>query len=194
MPDNFQARPPRRSTQQAAYDHYPERTLRQPQKRSSGVTWVIIAVVVAAILGIGLIAVLALGMLWHRVRLQTDAAMEEATAQAVAVVADADKKEPAKKELTNKEKIIGTWELTKTDTPDVPPGVTFEFTKDGKFKVAAKINGQEGGYERTYTVDGDQINMKPGDPKTARIKKLTDAILVIEYDDGATDELKRKKK
>jgi uncharacterized protein (TIGR03066 family) len=194
MPDNFQTKPARWSSQQPAYDHYPEIHLQQPQKRGAGTLWPIIAVAVAAFIGIGLIAVLSLGMVWYRVQLN-DAAMGEATATAVAVAADVDKKEPAKKELPNKEKIIGTWELTKSAAPDAPPGVTYEFTKDGKFKVAAKINGMEGGYERPYTVDGDTIKLGgEGDPKGAKIKKLTETILVIDYGDGATDELKRKKK
>jgi uncharacterized protein (TIGR03066 family) len=194
MPDNFQAKPPRWSPQQAAYDHYPKLNLPQPQKRVSGTPWTIIAIAVAAFIGIGLIAVLSLVMVWYRVRLN-DAAMEEAVAQAVVAAADADKNEPLKKEPTNKEKIIGTWELTKSAAPDAPPGVTYEFTKDGKFKVTAKINGKEGGYERTYTVDADKINLGgEGDPKSAKIKKLTETILVLDYGDGATDELKRKKK
>jgi uncharacterized protein (TIGR03066 family) len=104
--------------------------------------------------------------------------------------------EPAK-EASNKDKIVGTWEVTKSK--DAPPGSTLEFTKDGKMKMTATVEGKPVTMEATYTVDGDKITnvMKTPDGKeakeTATITKLTDTELVTKDEKGKIDEFKRKK-
>jgi uncharacterized protein (TIGR03066 family) len=100
------------------------------------------------------------------------------------------KKEPAA--ASNKDKIIGVWEVTKS--ADAPPGATVEFTKDGKMKMTFAINGKEMSAEGSYTVEGDKVNSVGPDGKkdTATIKKLTESQLVVEDAKGKTDEYKKK--
>jgi uncharacterized protein (TIGR03066 family) len=95
---------------------------------------------------------------------------------------------------TYKEMIVGTWVLKKDENPQgAPPGSVVEFTKDGKLKFTAKIQGQEIKLERTYSVDGDKLTstMKTPDGKeqteTDTITKLTDKELVLK--DGKTQTL-----
>lgn len=112
--------------------------------------------------------------------------------------ASAEEKKP-----TNKEKIIGVWEVTKA-MPD--PGyakgayMTVEYTKDGKFKRTSALapGGKEKVEEGTYAVDGDKLTeMLPGKKEgmTLKITKLTDKALILEFgekDEKATFELKKK--
>ena len=96
------------------------------------------------------------------------------------------------KKATNKEKIVGTWELVKAATTDkmnvLPPvGANFEFTKDGKVKVSAKVGDKvvDGG-EGKYEVDGDTLKLILAADKieTSKIKTLTDKVLVVEDKNG----------
>lgn len=108
----------------------------------------------------------------------------------VAVAQGADKKEP-----TNKEKIVGVWEPTKGDS--LPKGATIEFTKDGKLKIAIKVEGKTITADGTYTVDGDKLTTVLKDEgkekkETVKIKKLTDKELVTEDSKGMVDEFKKK--
>jgi uncharacterized protein (TIGR03066 family) len=199
MPDDFQAEPPRRSSiPPSAYDRFTAVNFRKQENGTSTRLW---ARVIAFVVGGGLVTFF-LGMIWQQetatpaLKVRTSEFSERQkkldTGDKVVIRAEHRAAEE-KKEPSNKEKLIGTWEVTKS--ADAPAGTTIEFTKDGKFKVTAKVDGKEGGYERTYTVDEDTINFGgDGDPKTAMIKKLTETILVLDYGDGATDELKRYKK
>ena len=87
---------------------------------------------------------------------------------------------------TNKDKIVGTWELTfSSDPAGVPPGTTFEFTRDGKFKPTVTLGGQRVTGEGTYTVDGDNLETtsKRGFQEVKvkyRIVNLTDTQLKLE--------------
>ncbi|MCI0704355.1 MAG: hypothetical protein L0241_25125 [Planctomycetia bacterium] len=52
----------------------------------------------------------------------------------------------------NKELIIGTWEITYSDTKDIPVGTKLEFTANGKVKLTITVEGKEitvdaGGYK-----------------------------------------------
>jgi len=101
-----------------------------------------------------------------------------------------------KKEVPNKDKVIGIWEVTKSGS-GIPPGATFEFTKDGKLKVTIKADGKEVTVEGTYKVEGDTITSagpKGEKPDKNKIKKLTDTELVTEDEKGKVDEFKKKKK
>jgi uncharacterized protein (TIGR03066 family) len=97
------------------------------------------------------------------------------------------------KKETNKEKIVGTWELVKTVTGEktdtLPPGseITVEFTKDGKIITNLKLPGNAQTLKGIYEVDGDMLTSKIADEKpfTAKIKSLTDKELVIEQKKGA---------
>jgi uncharacterized protein (TIGR03066 family) len=98
---------------------------------------------------------------------------------------------PAPKAKANKEKIVGTWLLTKLPNGDPPAGYTAEFTKDGKVKST-------GDGEATYEVDGDRLTIHfvspDGQPrkKTGTIVTLTDKELQIR-DEGGVMEFTKKK-
>jgi uncharacterized protein (TIGR03066 family) len=109
--------------------------------------------------------------------------------------------------LSNKEKIIGTWEFVKSTggdpkDPAPPPGSTVEFTKDGKAKMTVKAGGQPVTVDATYTVDGDTLKLVMKGPPggkditdTMTITKLTDKELITEEKKGGkteTTELKKK--
>src|SRR5687767_4922434 len=57
-------------------------------------------------------------------------------------------------------KIVGTWEVTKNESGDVPVGGTAEFTKDGKLIVAGKKDGKEVKAEGTYKIEKDKLLTK----------------------------------
>ena len=100
---------------------------------------------------------------------------------------------------TNKEKIVGNWELVKTEEP-LPPGikVVVNFSKDGKMKVTATIRGMTRDQEGTYKVEGDKLHtaQKQGDKEmkeTDTIKALDDKQLITVNAKGQKTEFKRAK-
>jgi uncharacterized protein (TIGR03066 family) len=104
----------------------------------------------------------------------------------------ADTKEDVK---TNKDKLVGVWEVTKGET--APVGATVEFTKDGKMIVIIKDGDKTVKLDGTYTVEKDSITsvLKEEDKEhkeTVKIKKLTDKELVVEEEKGKTIEFKKK--
>jgi uncharacterized protein (TIGR03066 family) len=113
---------------------------------------------------------------------------------ALAGAAFAEEKKDDKK--SNKDKLVGVWEVTKGE--GAPAGATVEFTKDGKMLMNFKVNDKEVKIEGTYSVDGESIktSFKVEDKEikeTSKIKKLTDKELVIEDEKGKTEEFKKKK-
>jgi uncharacterized protein (TIGR03066 family) len=98
---------------------------------------------------------------------------------------------PAPKAKANKEKIIGSWQLTRLPNGDPPAGYTAEFTKDGKMKTT-------GDGEATYEVDGDRLTIRFTSPdgrprqKTGTIVKLTDKELQIKDESGVMEFTKKK--
>lgn len=115
--------------------------------------------------------------------------------------------ETSKPEASNKDKILGVWELTKA-SGDNPPGTTAEFTKDGKLKLTAKVQGKEMTMNAEYSLDGDKLTqtmlgpdgkpMKGGREgkemkETMTIVKLTDTELVTKDSKDKIDEFKKKK-
>jgi uncharacterized protein (TIGR03066 family) len=105
---------------------------------------------------------------------------------------------PPRKDAENKEKIVGTWELIKSE--DGPVGAVVDFTADGKLKVTVKDPGGEtlvlGG---TYAITGDKVTLTVKDPdgkeqkETGTITKLTDTEMVVKDEKGKIDEFKKKK-
>ena len=95
-----------------------------------------------------------------------------------------------KKEPTNREKIVGTWESK--------DGEVIEFAKDGKMKVSIKLGDKTITVDGTYTVEGDKLNISVKDDKekkeeTVTIKQLDDKVLVTVDKDKKEDKLTRKK-
>ena len=104
-----------------------------------------------------------------------------------------------KKDKTNKDKIVGNWELVKTDEP-LPPGIKIlvNFTKDGKMKVTATFMGMTKEQEGTYTVEGNKLmtTQKQGTVEkkdTDTIKTLDDKSLITVNAKGEKTEFKRAK-
>jgi uncharacterized protein (TIGR03066 family) len=104
------------------------------------------------------------------------------------------------KDKANKDKLVGTWVLEKPEKPKgLPSGATVEFTKDGKVKLTAKVEGRDINLEGTYSVDGDKLKTtsKDQDGKehtdTDTISKLTDKELVLK-NSKTDEELTFKKK
>ncbi len=100
------------------------------------------------------------------------------------------------KKESNKEKIVGKWQLVKSET-ETPPEAMMEFTKDGKLKISFKAGEKTITLDGTYEIDGDKISvkMKVGDEEkkdSGTIKTLTDKSLVIVDTKGKADEYKRK--
>jgi uncharacterized protein (TIGR03066 family) len=97
----------------------------------------------------------------------------------------------------NAKKIVGLWEVTKSE--GAPPGATVEFTKDGKLKVRAKLGDKELNIDGTYKVEGDKLDvtlMFDGKTikETNKIKKLTEQQMILEDEKGKVEEFKRIEK
>jgi uncharacterized protein (TIGR03066 family) len=103
-----------------------------------------------------------------------------------------------KKADTNKEKLVGSWEVVKADEGAPPVGTVVEFIKDGKMKVIHKKDDKEMTLEGTYTLDDEKVSivLKQEDKEikhTITIKKLTDTEFVAENEKGQKAEFKKKK-
>jgi uncharacterized protein (TIGR03066 family) len=104
---------------------------------------------------------------------------------------------------SNKEMILGTWELVKTSSGDLGGIVLqLEFTKDGKMKMNRVEDKQKTPvYEAKYKVEGEKEDKLPYESitegvdkkETLTIKKLTDKELTFVDDDGIVEEFKRVK-
>ena len=96
----------------------------------------------------------------------------------------------------NAKKLVGVWEVSKSDA--LLQGATIEFTKDGKMKLKAKFSDKEFIIDGTYKLKERQDYMVltfGGKTKEeiGTIKKLTDNELHVEDDKGKIDEYKRIK-
>jgi uncharacterized protein (TIGR03066 family) len=104
-----------------------------------------------------------------------------------------------KKADTNKEKVVGTWEVTKSEEGGPPVGTVITFSKDGKLKVVHKKDGKEETAEGTYKVEDDKLTVtvkhdEKEETHKVTIKKLTDTEFVGENEKGKTIECKKQKK
>lgn len=105
------------------------------------------------------------------------------------------------KNATNKEKIVGKWEMVKSKDAS-PAGSIFEFTKDAKVTLNLKADGKDAGkLEGKYEIDGNSIKvtlMLAGGKKgveTWKIKTLADKEMVLEMPgDGKPQTAEFKKK
>ncbi|MBN9118549.1 MAG: lipocalin family protein [Planctomycetes bacterium] len=102
---------------------------------------------------------------------------------------------PASAEDDNAKKIVGTWEITKSD--HLPAGSTAEFTKDGKLTVVVKAD-KEKKVEGTYKVEKDKLTYKliangKEVEETDDIVKLTDDAMELRDTDKKLTTFKKKK-
>ena len=111
---------------------------------------------------------------------------------------DGKKGEPEKGIPINPDKLVGTWELTKSEV--VPPGTkaTVEFTRDGKMTTTATVRGKTLTASGTYKINGDKVTATQKVPgrkektETETVKVLDDTKLVIVDPMGKVEEYKRK--
>jgi uncharacterized protein (TIGR03066 family) len=96
---------------------------------------------------------------------------------------------------TNKEKIVGTWEVAKSKPP-----TTIEFTKEGKLKISVKLpNMPPVTLEGTYEVKGDTVTVAVKTPDGKEMKdsltivKLTATEMTTTDSKGKKDEYAKKK-
>jgi uncharacterized protein (TIGR03066 family) len=85
------------------------------------------------------------------------------------------------KKESNKDKIVGTWELSKSDKSF---SAVYDFAKDGKIKLTSKKDEKEESTEGSYSVEGDKVSVVlkiDGKEEKHRftIKKLTDTEMVL---------------
>src|SRR5262245_3327925 len=97
-------------------------------------------------------------------------------------------------------KLLGKWELTKSESGNAPKGAIIEFMKDNKMSINVDFNGKSLKLEGTYKVDGDKltVTIKPPDggkedSDTDTIKSLTDDKIVLIDKDKKETELTKKK-
>src|SRR5262245_66326919 len=76
---------------------------------------------------------------------------------AVVVAAQADDKKDEKSKI-DKNKLIGTWALEKTEK-DIKVGIKMEFTKDDKLNVTLTIGGNDIKVNGTYKLKGDKLTV-----------------------------------
>jgi uncharacterized protein (TIGR03066 family) len=97
-------------------------------------------------------------------------------------------------------KLVGKWELTKSESGNAPKGAIVEFMKDNKLTITVDFNGKSLTLNGTYKVDGDKltVTIKPPDggkedSDTDTIKSLTDDKIVLIDKDKKETELTKKK-
>jgi uncharacterized protein (TIGR03066 family) len=106
----------------------------------------------------------------------------------------------------NKDKIVGTWQVTKS-AGGLPGEAVLLFSKDGKLKITISVpvkskdnkkTSQTVTIEGTYRVEGDKLTiaLKQGakeSKETMTIKNLTDKKLVTVDSRGKEDEFEKTK-
>jgi uncharacterized protein (TIGR03066 family) len=97
----------------------------------------------------------------------------------------------------NAKKIVGTWEVTKSEVPALT-GAVVEFTKDNKLVITVKAKDKEVKVEGTYKVEKDKLMTKitfnnKTEEDTDDIVKLTDDALELRDKDKKVTTFKKKK-
>lgn len=111
-------------------------------------------------------------------------------------VKDKDKgKDKAVKDKDNAAKIIGVWEVVKSEA--MPPGATLKFTKDNKIEMSAKFGDKALTIDGTYKVKEDKLEVTlnlGGKTRSdsATIKKLTATELQLQDEKGIIADYKKK--
>lgn len=96
-------------------------------------------------------------------------------------------------------KLVGKWELTKSESGNAPKGAIVEFTKDNKLTISGtEKDGTKFEIKGTYKVEGDKLvtTLKAEGKEatdTDTITSLTDEKLVLLDNDKKVTELTKKK-
>jgi uncharacterized protein (TIGR03066 family) len=97
-------------------------------------------------------------------------------------------------------KIVGKWELTKSDSGNAPKGAIVEFTKDNKLAITIDVGGKKVELAGTYKIDGDKLTVTIKSPDggkdesdTDTIKTLTDEKIVLVDKEKKETEFTKKK-
>jgi uncharacterized protein (TIGR03066 family) len=114
--------------------------------------------------------------------------------------ADEKDKEKDKDKKVDAAKLVGKWELTKSEAENAPKGAIVEFTKDNKLTITVDVGDKKVELTGSYKVDGDKLTVKIKPPDggkeeedTDTIKSLTDEKVVLVDKNGKTTELTKKK-
>jgi uncharacterized protein (TIGR03066 family) len=99
-----------------------------------------------------------------------------------------------KKDPINKDKLVGVWEVTKSE---LPRGTLLEFTKEGKMSVSFKVDKELIKLDGTWSIEGARLKTvmlidNKASTDLLEVVKLTDTELVLKDDKNMIDELKRK--
>ena len=97
-------------------------------------------------------------------------------------------------------KLVGKWELTKSESGNAPKGAIVEFTKDNKLSITIDVGGKKVELTGTYKVDGNKLTVTIKNPDggkdesdTDTIKSLTDEkIVLVDKDKKETEFMKKK--
>jgi uncharacterized protein (TIGR03066 family) len=99
---------------------------------------------------------------------------------------------------SNAEKIVGTWQLTKSPQGPLPPGTSLiaTFDKDSKVSFKTTAMGQSRSASGTYKVDGKKLTItaEGGKKDATTIKTLDDKKLVLVNAQGMASEFKKAEK
>jgi uncharacterized protein (TIGR03066 family) len=94
-------------------------------------------------------------------------------------------------------KLVGKWELVRSESTNAPKGAIVEFTKDSKLTIDFEENGKKRVVTGTYKVDGDKLSVRGEDGTEVQdadtIKTLTDDKIVLVDKDMKETELTKKK-
>lgn len=97
-------------------------------------------------------------------------------------------------------KLMGKWELTKSESGNAPKGAIVEFMKDNKLTISIDLGGKKLEMAGTYKLDGDKltVTIKPPDggkeeTDTDTVKTLSDEKLVLVDKDKKETEFTKKK-
>jgi uncharacterized protein (TIGR03066 family) len=97
-------------------------------------------------------------------------------------------------------KLVGKWEVTKSDSEAELKGAIVDFMKDGKVTVTMEAAGKKLVFTGTYAVDADKLKVTLKNPEDGKessdadtIKALTDDKIVLVDKDKKETELTKKK-
>ncbi len=90
-------------------------------------------------------------------------------------------------------KLLGKWEVTKSESEPELKGSFAEFSKDNKVSVTVSVKGKTRTFTGTYKVNGDQLSVTLKDPDDGKESSDTDTIESLTADKFVLVDTKKKK-